>query len=810
MPDYTIMDWNMSNLDVMSNEWTRRAFAEQAPVFLAEYFRWKVLSEFGGVYLDADCEIVNGRVLHELIEELYTQDDYEVFFGVEEYANGHPTAQTVGARKGAELTRFMADLYEHSLAPLWPWREKRGLIGPQLMSLYFVNEGINARDEGFFKKLNRPIVAGRAKIYPQKYFSPKFTLNGDDLDYDPGKTCVYHLFANSNITFDDGDAREAQRTEALTFAEYRDVLARINTFPRHYSASQLQTVVGKRVAGAIEGGTLDGTLVHGPYCSIPIGKYTATFSCPKAPTRGGGTLKVTTDGGAVVLAERRIEFARSAVSTLTLPFEVKTLSCRDLEVVLYLAGAEDISITGLEIEETVPRIDVRKSAPQIKALPRKVAGLKILHRVYFGFDGKPDQFQAYRKTWEEQLPDFTIMDWNSSNLPMEINDYVKELYKKKDHAFLTDYFRWYLLREHGGVYLDADVEVVDGGIFRKIITDLENAETYDAVIGIDEKAGGWYTAHSMASKPASDLSSFMCSIYENFGAFTAWRKRGFYFWAPQLVGLYFTNTGHNEPGMGTTPQLEDPAVISRVKVLPQDWFSPLAPTGNASQPFVLSGYSPNTCLCHHFACSWHDAESAYLKHSQSKGGQTGVLLKDIVSTAAVPTHEGDAAGDRTHRRFLSKMRTQIGHRVEAGIETTGQAGCLAFGPYVRLDPGYYIASWRLEDVASLGVVTVDVTSQHGRRKIAEFQARSVPVPGEAIEIGFKLDEGQDDVEFHVYVTADSTLRLAAVDLQPVDWIPPADLARAPTALAGPPPIWRRGLRRLMRLAKSFRPGGAAE
>ena len=98
MPDYTIMDWNMSNLDVMSNEWTRRAFAEQAPVFLAEYFRWKVLSEFGGVYLDADCEIVNGRVLHELIEELYTQDDYEVFFGVEEYANGHPTAQTVGAR----------------------------------------------------------------------------------------------------------------------------------------------------------------------------------------------------------------------------------------------------------------------------------------------------------------------------------------------------------------------------------------------------------------------------------------------------------------------------------------------------------------------------------------------------------------------------------------------------------------------------------------------------------------------------------------------------------------------------------------
>ena len=64
-------------------------------------------------------------------------------------------------------------------------------------------------------------------------------------------------------------------------------------------------------------------------------------------------------------------------------------------------------------------------------------------------------------------------------------------------------------REYGGAYLDADVEIVNGAIFRKLIDQLEESPECDAFIGIDEKAGGWYTAHSMASKPGSRILSLI-------------------------------------------------------------------------------------------------------------------------------------------------------------------------------------------------------------------------------------------------------------------------------------------------------------
>lgn len=101
MPEYKVMRWNMTNLDVYENAWTTTSFKNNAPVFLSEYFRWKVLAEYGGIYLDADCELLDGKILHGLIEELYSQDKYDVFFGVEEKENGHPTAQTFAAKKGA-------------------------------------------------------------------------------------------------------------------------------------------------------------------------------------------------------------------------------------------------------------------------------------------------------------------------------------------------------------------------------------------------------------------------------------------------------------------------------------------------------------------------------------------------------------------------------------------------------------------------------------------------------------------------------------------------------------------------------------
>ncbi len=513
MPGYKVMKWNASNLDLNANDWVCRAVEQKSAVFLSEYFRWKVLQQYGGMYLDADCEILNGAKLHALIEETFCSNEYDAALGVEDYDNGHPTAQSMIAKPNAELVKFMVNMYDTYLSgPLWHWREIRGLIGPQLISLYFMEKGIR-ENHGMMCRLTEPKVVARVKVYPQDYFSPKFTIDGKTLRHTKN-TCVYHLFANLNMAWDD-ETKQRLRDKPMLYSEYVDFL-------------QQKTVEGAK----------------------------------RSP-----------ESIAAVIANEELD--------------------RNVRI-------------------------------------EKARQVKTLHRIYFGFDGKPDAFLGYLDTWKQQLPDYEIKYWDASSLPVDGNDYVRELYQAKDHAFLSDYFRWWVLREHGGVYLDADIEVLNGDIFNMVIDNLLADDSVDAVIGIDEKKGGWYTAHSMAAKKGSPIAKFMCSVYENLGPIRAWRKKAFYLWAPQLTALYFFDQGWNPDGMGTSPNLDHPVVAARVKIYPQEYFAPISPSNVHGELFHINALTEKSCLCHHFACSWHDIHSMYSGHKESFSRTGNVLLKDLV------------------------------------------------------------------------------------------------------------------------------------------------------------------------------------
>lgn len=742
MPDYTIMRWNASNLDVTANTWTRRAARDGAPVFLAEYFRWKLLAEWGGVYLDADCEIVDGPVLARIVDELFASDDYDCFFGVEQRGNGHPTAQTIGAKKGAELVQFMKGLYENQLGELWPWREKRGLIGPQLMALYFLNKGINVADDGFVRDIDEPVMLDRSKVYPQTYFSRKFTITGTELDYQPGKTCIYHMFANSNIDFGSNRRLSDARERAATFHEYRANLERALLFPRRYDASWLDTHLGDFTDRGLAAVEANGVICHGPYVSLPSGEYRARLELAEWPGRGSAMLSVTADSGRVTLATRHFEFPL-AEEAIDLEFETRSREVRDLECVLTGHDIDRITIASLEIA--------------------KLSDLKILHRIYFGFDGKPDQFATYLDTWQRELPDFRIMHWNAANLPMDGNDYVRQLFSEKDHAFLTDYFRWWVLREYGGVYLDADVEVYDGAGFRRLVEELEETQDYDAFIGIDKRADGWYTAHTMASRPHSGLARFMCSVYESMGSLAVWRKKNFYFWAPQLTASYFAHEGHNRDGMGTTPRLDEPVNVARVRIYPQEYFAPLSPTGNAQKPFELDALSSRTSLCHHFACSWHDAGSFYAEHSARQGGQANVLLDDIVSAEAAAA--GDFIGSFTAN---SGLRTVVGQIEGRTIRTCGSAGCLVFGPYIALAAGTYRVTIRIVGCADLAHARVEVSGDHGDRYLMDAVDLQDLWDGRFASFEFTIHRPSEALEIRILCGAQSSFAVRQIAIEAVE------------------------------------------
>lgn len=51
------------------------------------------------------------------------------------------------------------------------------------------------------------------------------------------------------------------------------------------------------------------------------------------------------------------------------------------------------------------------------------------------------------------------MRWYSNSCDFESAPYVREAFKQRKWAFVSDYIRFYALYKYGGIYLDSDVVV---------------------------------------------------------------------------------------------------------------------------------------------------------------------------------------------------------------------------------------------------------------------------------------------------------------------------------------------------------------
>ena len=89
---------------------------------------------------------------------------------------------------------------------------------------------------------------------------------------------------------------------------------------------------------------------------------------------------------------------------------------------------------------------------------------RIIHYVWMGGKEKPDNIVKCMKTWEK-LKDFKIIEWNESNFDIESNPFVREAYKNKKWAFVSDYVRAWAIYNYGGIYFDTDILLIDENAF---------------------------------------------------------------------------------------------------------------------------------------------------------------------------------------------------------------------------------------------------------------------------------------------------------------------------------------------------------
>lgn len=85
---------------------------------------------------------------------------------------------------------------------------------------------------------------------------------------------------------------------------------------------------------------------------------------------------------------------------------------------------------------------------------------KQIHYCWFGGKPIPDEQKRCIASWKKLCPDYEIIEWNESNYDYKKNQYMYEAYQQQKWGFVPDYARLDIVYNHGGIYLDTDIEIL--------------------------------------------------------------------------------------------------------------------------------------------------------------------------------------------------------------------------------------------------------------------------------------------------------------------------------------------------------------
>lgn len=85
---------------------------------------------------------------------------------------------------------------------------------------------------------------------------------------------------------------------------------------------------------------------------------------------------------------------------------------------------------------------------------------KTIHYCWFGKNPLPPLAKECIESWRKFFPDYEIKQWDETNFDINQIPYISEAYKQKKYAFVSDYARFWIIYNYGGLYFDTDVEVI--------------------------------------------------------------------------------------------------------------------------------------------------------------------------------------------------------------------------------------------------------------------------------------------------------------------------------------------------------------
>jgi hypothetical protein len=227
----------------------------------------------------------------------------------------------------------------------------------------------------------------------------------------------------------------------------------------------------------------------------------------------------------------------------------------------------------------------RYDAPKI---PKKI------HSIWFGGAEIPRKNRVWMESWEKHCPDYEIVRWDESNYDVSKHPYISAAYKEKKWAFVSDWTRLDIVYEHGGVYLDNDVE---------LLRNLDDLLCNDAFCGLSSlwEANFGLGFGAVAGHP---LIAELRGLYDGVSFYKAGGKLNltdctkYQTHVLKKYGFVYANR---------------PQMAAGMRIYPTDVLSPM---DYLCHP---AAYTPNTRAVHHFDASWLDGDDARKREERTRG-----------------------------------------------------------------------------------------------------------------------------------------------------------------------------------------------
>lgn len=227
---------------------------------------------------------------------------------------------------------------------------------------------------------------------------------------------------------------------------------------------------------------------------------------------------------------------------------------------------------------------------------------KVIHYCWFGRGEKPKLAQKCIKSWKRYLPDYEIIEWNEDNFDINSNQYVKEAYECKRYAFVSDYVRLHALYNHGGIYMDTDIEVLKS---------LNEFLIHEAFSGFETPKS--IPTGIMACKKGFKLFKEFLDYYKDV---TFIKEDGTF---DVTTNVVIMTKICDKYGLKKNNQFQN---IKGFILYPKTYFCPLNFDGKKSD------FTDKTYTIHHFAGSWHSKdEQAYWKKIKKYNKRKEFLCK---------------------------------------------------------------------------------------------------------------------------------------------------------------------------------------